>query len=733
MAGTGKARVTFIIPFHDCLHQAERLCRNIYDLADELTPFDLEFIFIDDEHANSHSKGVLETAAAQLFQYYPITVINCQSSKDPLQSFNQGLERAAQRSAHVLLLHPNTIIYPGAISEMFRIMLLDPMTALVNPRSSTSGLFSFPHSGSFSGQSQANGSFEGFQKLRNLLPDRQYVPACDDFCLFIRNTVVREFGSLDPAYGGGAIRELIARANRHGFRAVLANHAFVDSGAQLKDDSLSVSGSPQAGSELFSRRYPEFSAALSEYLASPAYCFEKLVSDWAVRTGNGREFHLAIDCHCMFKAFNGTFTATVAMIKALATIRGDWRLSLLCAADVAGFHGLDRIEGATVLPYEPAGGFDLMIKFAQPFSLQEYQTASTKALKLVYTMLDTISWDCDYLRDDGLDTLWKLTAEYSDGLVFISRFGCKMFNLRFTVPDSTLQLPCTLSLSHADYFDEAPDLTECAGSSAFPTATSRQHRVLVFGNQYHHKFMAPTLELLSGKFPGYHFLGFGIDDLPGENVTSIKSGTLTTEELECLYHSADTIIFPSMYEGFGFPVPEALARGKVVFARDTELSREIRENWSGPGKLVLYPDNDGLVDCLKHYDSCVEQSAQHMHGTVVSPRNWQVVAGELRSFIGTVVSADRNLVKTRKRVELFRAMDAYKRADTVPAHPRAAFNGTCWHDFRGVLEDVTAYLVAAIKQSPLLSPWQGRLMINCITALRASAEAAYNWYLKMIK
>jgi len=666
---------------------------------------------------------------------FQVTVMNCDASLGATIALSEGLRRAGERGAHALIFYPDAGMSPGAISEMFRVMIADPMTAFVGPRSSRSGLTSFPHSESLSGPLSAEEYRDFFQTLNPLLPDRQYVPTCAGFCLLIRNAVISEFGPLEPAYceSESAIKAFIARANRCGFRVALANHAHLYNGTALPVSALPFSGSPEADTTLFSRRYPEFSASMAEYLASSDYCFEKLLSDWAVRTGNGSEFHLAIDCHGMFKSFNGTFTATVAMVRVLAGIGGGWRLSLLCDADVAKFHGLDRIAGVEILPYEGAGGFDLLVKFAQPFSLQEFRDSSGKALKLIYTMLDTISWDCDYLRGDGLASLWTLTADLADGLSFISCFGQRMFNLRFDVPDSTQQLPCTLSLSHRDYLDEFPAQSGSSDSRFAVPAGLWQRRFLVFGNKYYHKFMIPTLELLSDQLQECHFWGFGIEEFSAENVTPLPSGSLSVAELECLYSSSDAVIFPSLYEGFGFPIPEALARGKVVFARDSELNREIRDGWSGPGVLVLYADNRHLIDCLHSYDHCVEQAAESMKGFAEVPRDWHVVAAELRSFFERVAGADRRLDKTRKRLKLLRMMNTLGQDAPVATGPRINLNGTCWLDFKSFMADTSEYLLVGIKKSPLLSQWQSRLAIKCIKTTCCALTGAYDYYLKKVR
>ncbi len=52
-------------------------------------------------------------------------------------------------------------------------------------------------------------------------------------------------------------------------------------------------------------------------------------------------------------------------------------------------------------------------------------------------------------------------------------------------------------------------------------------------------------------------------------------GWVTDEELEGLYRSAACFVFPSLYEGFGLPVLEAMARGVPVACSDRGALAEV--------------------------------------------------------------------------------------------------------------------------------------------------------------
>ena len=47
------------------------------------------------------------------------------------------------------------------------------------------------------------------------------------------------------------------------------------------------------------------------------------------------------------------------------------------------------------------------------------------------------------------------------------------------------------------------------------------------------------------------------------------TGALADDELDAVYRSADAFVYPSLYEGFGLPVLEAMARGVPTIASTT--------------------------------------------------------------------------------------------------------------------------------------------------------------------
>jgi alpha-1,3-rhamnosyl/mannosyltransferase len=67
----------------------------------------------------------------------------------------------------------------------------------------------------------------------------------------------------------------------------------------------------------------------------------------------------------------------------------------------------------------------------------------------------------------------------------------------------------------------------------------------------------------------------------------VRTGRIPADDLDALYHGATGLTFPSLFEGFGLPVLEAMARGcPVLAARATALPEVV-----GEAGLLLAPDD----------------------------------------------------------------------------------------------------------------------------------------------
>lgn len=101
--------------------------------------------------------------------------------------------------------------------------------------------------------------------------------------------------------------------------------------------------------------------------------------------------------------------------------------------------------------------------------------------------------------------------------------------------------------------------------------------------------------------------GWGKDDMKvgDKKLNIIELGFVADEELPALYSGAMLFAYPSLYEGFGFPVLEAMACGCPVITSNISSLPEI----AGNAALLVYPKD-------------VKEIAHALH-TLISNRNLQ--------------------------------------------------------------------------------------------------------------
>ncbi len=65
----------------------------------------------------------------------------------------------------------------------------------------------------------------------------------------------------------------------------------------------------------------------------------------------------------------------------------------------------------------------------------------------------------------------------------------------------------------------------------------------------------------------------------------VLTGFVTNEERDCLYEQCEMFLFPSVFEGFGMPLIEAMRKGKNVVTTQTTCMREVTQ-----GKAIYVED-----------------------------------------------------------------------------------------------------------------------------------------------
>lgn len=184
-------------------------------------------------------------------------------------------------------------------------------------------------------------------------------------------------------------------------------------------------------------------------------------------------------------------------------------------------------------------------------------------------------------------TSWLMTqsAQQASSVVTVSHAAAKAISEHMGVPPSSITVVpngSTPPTPPSGPWDAVESLGVRAG----------RRIVLSTGNRLPHKNFATLLRALAilprHERPLTVVTGGGADD----PLTSLRAeldlekdvvlpGWVTSDELEALYAVADLYVCPSLEEGFGLPVVDALRRGVPVLANDIAVLREVGGDLAG--------------------------------------------------------------------------------------------------------------------------------------------------------
>lgn len=88
---------------------------------------------------------------------------------------------------------------------------------------------------------------------------------------------------------------------------------------------------------------------------------------------------------------------------------------------------------------------------------------------------------------------------------------------------------------------------------------------------------------------------------------------ISDEQVLCEYRQADIVSFPSLYEGFGMPILEGQATGRVVLTSNLSPMKEV----AGQGAILVDPASpesirEGFVQAIRHHQVCINAGLENV-------------------------------------------------------------------------------------------------------------------------
>jgi GT2 family glycosyltransferase len=611
------------IPFYRNVQFIALLLQSLGRCIDDLKTIGAEILLIVDSPDDQALIGALRLACTQHLGPVPHEIIINDANLGFIRSVNLALERAVSTARDIIILNSDVEVFPGALSEMRDVAATDHMIGFVSPRSNNATICSMPWDERYRNRSPAE-SYADFRLLRDRLPRVNYVPLVVGFAVYIKARVLADLGLLDEIYGLGYNEEndLILRANRRGYSAAIANRAFVYHLGEGSFGQLDEARNPReiANRRIFDSRYPEYSRAISTYFKSTSFHADRLL-DSLIPQLDGK-FNVAFDLSPLGLFHNGTFRAAKKILEAFARHFGDrYHLFAICAEDVFAFHDIARLGTITCVELEDAVPLTAIIRIGQPFSAAGITGLRYRSPLLAVLMLDTIALDSLYLNNGGLHALWQMTLDLADRIFLNSGYTRHQIEQRFRIDDPMRLVPLLHSTDIAEYEGSRRD--------------DAQPAVLLIGNAFTHKAMEDTILTIRAAGVSRKVIVFGIAGTSDAQFEFVPGGHLSEENVDQLYARCSVVLFPSHYEGFGFPILDAFRRGKPVVARTMPVYAEIAAACPQSLNLHLFSTTQEMVDAAL---SGTLAWTEARSATATDPVRWVDSAVGIHAFLSEAIA-----------------------------------------------------------------------------------------------
>jgi GT2 family glycosyltransferase len=591
--------IDIIVPVYKSVQLTTRCLNSLADHIQEIASCNPRLLIINDSPDEPDVREMLE-AFAKRHSY--VTVLENERNLGFVKSVNKGLEIACKAKRDVILVNADTETFTDTLKNLVDAAYSDPQIGFASPRSNNASICSLPH---FHGGTVADQveSYERWKVLSRTMPAFHFTPTAVGFYLYIKHIILANFGFLDPEFGLGYEEEndLILRANKVGYRAVMVNNAFAFHAGSASFSLLDMNLTAHKGANLqkMAQRHAEFLPLVRRYEGSAHFRAERLLSE-VLPTTSGR-LKLIFDLSSVGPNFNGTNEMAMAIIDGLYERHSSrFEFNVICSLESCKFHKLDRHQGIRRHDTEhlTEEKFAIGIQLGQPFNIHAISVLEDLAVVNIFGMLDTIGEDCGYLSiTHQLEILWGHIASHANGMFFNSKFSERCVIARYPDAKNLSRYARLLPTRLTSY------------KKTLRGATASEH-VLIMGNHFAHKASDTAASILTAAFPKIPFVVLGRENSVSRNVRTYRAGTLGDAQMESLYTRASVVVLPSHVEGFGLGLVHALAARKVVVARDIPATREILATYKDVSGVFLYKDDADIAAAL--------ELAMHVHQSQVN-------------------------------------------------------------------------------------------------------------------
>lgn len=510
----------------------------------------------------------------------------------------------------ILLLNSDTLVTAGFIEEMSAVLYLTDKHGSVCPRSNNATIASLPfffRDGDGSKDRTAEYTAKVYKAVKEKLPRFSIVPVTPGFCMLIRRTLIADYGLFDSVYGVGYHEEndFCMRINLYGYSCVMANHALVYHLESKSFTSEKKRIQNEKNQKILSSRYPFFDETVGKYLSFDMDPVDRFAD--VIYQPKSRQKQIMIDLFHLPLAMNGTARNCISFVDRLSkhssVISKKIDVTVVATPEASRFHNLASYGFEVLSPHQVNKLYDVAICPLQIFHTDNLLMLNRYALRIVFAHLDIIAIRSRYLLSKSTinEVIFEDAFRLANKVVMISDFTKEDAITYFSpIRDLIERKSVTILQGYPDvnFAIDEKDINH-THDNEISTFISEGDYVLVFGNDFKHKMINETVRELEQT--EYRVVVFGSKGSGNKdnNTLYIESGGVSDEIVWNLYKSAASIVFPSVYEGFGLPIAEAANFKVPIIVKDNALNREVAAVYDSYTRIEFYEKTRELPRVLR--------------------------------------------------------------------------------------------------------------------------------------
>lgn len=553
----------------------------------------------------------------------------------------------------ILLLNSDTEVTPGFLEEMQSVLYAAEKHGVVCPRSNNATLLTIPVKNELNRNITASESYSIYLQIKDSLPKQQVMPTGVGFAFLIKRELIKQYGLFDEIYSPGYNEEndFCMRINQYGFNVLMANRAYV-----FHHESRSFGEKKHKLDEeharILSKRYPYYWNRVDLYFSaqmSVVDYYADLLSDEIYP-----KKRILISLYEMPAAYNGTAQHGLLLLENFYRLFKDkYEIGVLVNAAANDFFDISSRYPNVFLPEQLTQRYHLAYVPSQIIHIEHLHILNRVCVRYAFCMQDIISIRSSYLlvEDWEREAVFRKSIKYCSGIVPFSHFSLddmvdyysEEFDKRkiYTkivylagVEDQIENTDAVFELPYTEYF-------------------------VVLGNQYKHKNLDLIIDSLNTSKHNFIIIGSKNDGNITENIFGYKSGNLSNDFLHSILQNSIGIIFPSVYEGFGLPILNAINYNKKIIINNNPLNREQVD------VLEFYKNNiylfDGGEEIEEYLDKIKRDPVPQFDRANYKERTWTNVAEEVEKALEEILKEDVDLDGLKQRWEEMRYLERVHR------------------------------------------------------------------------